>query len=203
MNLKIGALLFIMTAIFTTGCASQKYLGREIEATSSEDGKRPFWTYDGSWKIEELRKHVNDSVTEPKFAYVVTEASVKNETAIPQCYAMAKTRGSAEVGRQISETVKEAKAISGSAEESEFQSEIRTKANNIIVGYEEVEKFSLKIKDQDEDKPYRCWVLMKFPRKNLKTLQGFVMKALEKEAGGNADLKANVQEATKQMMNEM
>lgn len=198
---NFGSVIFFALAL--AACSTTKHMGKDVEAMSSIDNKRPFWTYDGGWKVEEVRKHAGDNEKEPKFAYVVTEASVKSETAMPQCYSMAKTRASAEVGRQISETVKEAKAISGSSEETEFQSEIRTKANNIIIGYEEVEKFNLKIAGDDEDKPYRCWVLMKFPRKNLKTLQGFVMKALEKEAGGNADLKANVQDATKKMMEEM
>lgn len=201
--------LLAVPAVFI-GCASSNkpaersdYMGKKVEAVSSVDNKRPFWTFDGGWKIEELRKHAGDSLEEPKYAYVVTSAAVKNETAMPQCYAMAKTRASAEVGRQISETVKEAKAMSGDAEETEFQSEIRSKASNIISGTEELEKFNLKIAGDDEDKPYRCWILVRFPRKNLKTLQGYVLKALEKEAGGNPDLKANVQNATKQMMEEM
>lgn len=207
MNLS-SKVTVLSSLIFLSACASKEkestqYMGQKVEAVSSVDNKRPFWTFDGGWKIEDLRKHAGDDAVEPKYAYVVTSAAVKNETAMQQCYAMAKTRASAEVGRQISETVKEAKAISGDSEETEFQSEIRTKANNVISGTEEVEKFNLKIAGDQEDKPYRCWVLVKFPRKNLKVLQGFVMKALEKEAGGNADLKANVQNATQQIMSEM
>lgn len=193
-----------LSVVALTACAGQqKHMGKNVEAVSTADGSRPFWTYDGSWKIDELRKHAGDDIKEPRFAYVVTSEAVKSDTAMPQCYAMAKTRASAEIGRQVSETVKEAKALSGNQDETEFQNEIRTKANNVITGYEEVERFNLKLSGEMEDKPYRCWVLMKFPRKNLKTLQGYVMKALEKEAGGNADLKANVQDATKQMMQEM
>lgn len=185
------------------GCASQpKYMNQEVEAVSSADGNRPKWTYDSGWSVEDVRKQHGDDAKDPKYAFVVTSASVKNDNAIPQCYAMAKTRASAEVGRQISETVKEAKALSQNADEAEFMNEIRTKANNVISGYEEADKFYLKLAG-DEDKPYKCWVLMKFPRKNLKTLQGFVMKALEKEAGGNEDLKAKVNDATKSMMAEM
>lgn len=188
--------------LFTSCSGPAKFMDKEVAAVSSVDNKRPFWTFDGGWKMEELRKHVNDNLEEPKFAYIVTAASVKSENALPQCYAMAKTHASAEIGRQVSETVKEAKALSQNADEAEFMNEINTKAHNLITGFEEVEKFNLKLKG-DEDKPVKCWVLMKFPRKNLKTLQGFVMKTLEKEAGGNPDLKAKVTEATTKMMNEM
>jgi hypothetical protein len=179
-----------------------KYMDKEVAAMSSHDNSRPFWTFDGGWKMDQLRKAENDSVEDPKFAYIVTSDSVKSDNALPQCYAMAKTRASADVGRMISETVKEAKALSQNADESEFQNEINTKAHNLITGFEEVEKFNLKLKG-DEDKPVKCWVLMKFPRKTLKTLQGYVHKALEKEAGGNPELKGRVAEATKKMMDEM
>lgn len=192
-----------LSTLLLFSCSSTtKYMDKEVESVSSADNKRPFWTYDGGWKIEELRKHVSDSNDEPKFAYIVTSDSVKSDNALPQCYAMAKTRASAEIGRQVSETVKEAKALSQDADASEFMNEIKTKAHNLITGFEEVEKFNLKLKG-DEDKPVKCWVLMKFPRKNLKTLQGYVLKALEKEAGGNQDLKERVNEATKKMMDEM
>lgn len=207
---EFGISLAIASAILV-GCSSEpkkveeapKYMGQSVDAVSSVDNKRPFWTFDGGWKMEELRKHANDSADEPKFAYIVTNAAVKTDTAMPQCYSMAKTRASAEIGRQVSETVKEAKALSGDSEETEFMNEVRTKANNIITGFEEVEKFNLKLAGDQEDKPYRCWVLMKFPRKHLKTLQGYVLKTLEKEAGGNADLKERVNEATTKMMDEM
>lgn len=198
----LSALSAAFAACSSTPVQDSKYMGQEVEAVSSADGNRPKWTYDSGWSIEDVRKQYGDDPKEPKYAYVVTNAAVKSDTAVPQCYAMAKTRASAEIGRQISETVKESKALTQDTEESEFMNEIRTKANNVVSGYEETDKFYMKLKG-DEDKPFKCWVLMKFPRKNLKTLQGFVMKALEKEAGGNADMKARVTEATKEMMNEM
>ncbi len=209
MNCILPRILLAISVMTLAACGSgsksedaSKYMGQEVEAVSSADNTRPKWTFDSGWNIEDVRKQHGDDPKEPKFAYVVTSASVKTDQAIPQCYSMAKARASAEIGRQISETVKEAKALSQNAEEAEFMNEIRTKANNVVTGYEEADKFYLKLKG-DEDKPFKCWVLMKFPRKNLKTLQGFVMKALEKEAGGNADLKGRVDEATKQMMTEM
>lgn len=209
-TMKTTESLIILTVVAAalSACSSSpkkdtSYMGKEVEAVSSADGNRPKWTYDSGWSIEDVRKQYGDDPKEPKYAYIVTNAAVKSDTAIPQCYAMAKTRASAEIGRQISETVKETKALSQDTEEAEFMNEIRTKANNVVSGYEEADKFYMKLKDDQEDKPFKCWVLMKFPRKNLKTLQGFVMKALEKEAGGNADMKARVVEASKEMMNEM
>lgn len=196
-------IIIFLSGLLLISCTSTtKYMDKEVEAISSSDNKRPFWTYDGGWKMDELRKYLNDSAEDPKFAYIVTSDSIKNDNALPQCYAMAKTRASAEIGRQVSETVKEAKALSQDSDASEFMNEIKTKAHNLITGFEEVEKFNLRVKG-DDDKPVKCWVLMKFPRKNLKTLQGYVLKALEKESGGNADLKERVNEATKKMMDEM
>lgn len=195
----------VLIGVLVSSCATKQqenYLGQKIDSVSSLDSKRPNWTYDSGWKIEDIRKQYGDDTVEPKHAFVVSSASVKSDQSIPQCYAMAKTRASAEIGRQISETIKEAKALSQNSEELEFMNDIRSKANNIIVGYEEADKFYLKVSNED-DKPFKCWVLMKFPRKNLKTLQEYVLKALEKEAGGNQDLKANVQNATQKIMEEM
>lgn len=78
------------------GCSSQpKYMGQKVQAVSSADNSRPIWTFESGWKIEDVRKQYGDDQNDPKFAYVVTNASVKTDQAIPQCYAMAKTRASA------------------------------------------------------------------------------------------------------------
>ena len=65
-----------------TACSSApkqeptKYMGQEIEAVSSADNSRPKWTYDSGWSIEDVRQQHGDDPMDPKFAYVVTSASV-------------------------------------------------------------------------------------------------------------------------------
>ena len=200
MNSKF--LLIAGLAVLASCSSAQKeYDGKELQLTSSGESKRPFWTMDGGYKIEKLRDHYNDDEDAPKNAYFVTQASVMKADLVPNCYNMARTRASAEVSEQVSDVVKQAGAMAVTNTSTEFNKMIETQSKNMIVGAEMIDKTWFKV-EGDETNPYKCFIVLSVPRKNLDKLQQNMMTMLEKEMSGDAGMIKQVKESVEKRMQE-
>lgn len=195
--------LVLVTLIALASCSSaqKKYDGKDLKQTSSGESERPFWTMDGSYKIEKLRDHYNDDEDNPKNAYFITQASVMNADLIPNCYNMARTRASAEVSEQVSDVVKQAGAMALTNTGTEFNKMIETQSKNMIVGAEMIDKTWFKV-DSEETNPYKCFIVLSVPRKNLDKLQQNMMTMLEKEMSGDPGMIKQVRESVEKRMQE-
>lgn len=193
--------LVLIALLALASCSSKQktYDGKDLQLTSSGDSERPFWTLDGGYKIEKLRDHYNDDEDNPKNAYFITQASVMNADLVPNCYNMARTRASAEVSEQVSDVVKQAGALSLSNTGSEFNKMIETQSKNMIVGAEMIDKTWFKVASE-ETNPYKCFIVLSVPRKNLEKLQQNMMTMIEKEMAGNPGQIAQVKESVEKRM---
>lgn len=201
MNSKI---LMVATLVVLASCSSAQkhYDGKELTLTSSGDSERPFWTMDGGYKIEKLRDHYNDDEDKPNNAYFVTQASVMKADLVPNCYNMARTRASAEISEQVSEVVKQAGAMAVTNTNTEFNKMIETQSKNMIVGAEMIDKTWFKVDGETETNPYKCFIVLSVPRKNLDKLQANMMTMLEKEMSGDAGMIKQVKESVEKRMQE-
>ena len=190
-----------LVALASCSSAQKEYDGKELQLTSSGESKRPFWTMDGGYKIEKLRDHYNDDEDAPKNAYFVTQASVMKADLVPNCYNMARTRASAEVSEQVSDVVKQAGAMAVTNTSTEFNKMIETQSKNMIVGAEMIDKTWFKV-EGDETNPYKCFIVLSVPRKNLEKLQQNMMTMLEKEMSGDAGMIKQVKESVEKRMQE-
>lgn len=195
--------LMLIALMALVGCSSKQktYDGKELQLTSTGESERPFWTLDGSYKIEKLREHYNDDDDKPKNAYFITQASVMNADLVPNCYNMARTRASAEVSEQISDVVKQAGALAVSNTSTEFNKMIETQSKNMVVGAEMIDKTWFKVQSE-ETNPYKCFIVLAVPRKNLEKLQQNMMTMLEKEMSGNPGMIQQVKESVEKRMQE-
>lgn len=201
MKLKTTFLaLFVLLAISACSSAQKKYDGKDLQLTSSGENERPFWTMDGGYKIGKLREFYNDDEEKPKNAYFVTQASVTQADLVPNCYNMAKTRASAEVSEQVSDVIKQAGALAITNTNSEFNKMIETQSKNMIVGAEMVDKTWFKVKTENEANPYKCFIVLSVPRKNLEKLQANMLTLLEKEMNGNKEMAKEVKESVEKRM---
>lgn len=200
MNSKF-LLVTVLLVLASCSSAQKKYDGKELELTSSGESTRPFWTMDGSYKIEKLRDHYNDDEDAPKNAYFVTQASVMKADLVPNCYNMARTRASAEVSEQVSDVVKQAGAMALTNTNTEFNKMIETQSKNMIVGAEMIDKTWFKV-EGEETNPYKCFIVLSVPRKNLDKLQQNMMTMLEKEMSGDAGMIKQVKESIEKRMQE-
>ncbi len=200
MNSKI---LLIATLAFLASCSSaqKKYDGKDLQLTSSGDSERPFWTLDGGYKIEKLREYYQDDEDTPKNAYFITQASVMKADLVPNCYNMARTRASSEISEQVSEVVKQAGAMAITNTNTEFNKMVETQSKNMIVGAEMIDKTWFKV-DAEETNPYKCFIVLSVPRKNLEKLQSTMMTMLEKEMSGDAGMIQKVKESVDKRMQE-
>lgn len=200
MNSKV--LILAGLAVLASCSSAQKhYDGKELALTSSGESSRPFWTMDGGYKIEKLREHYNDDEDTPKNAYFITQASVMKADLVPNCYNMARTRASAEISEQVSEVVKQAGAMAVTNTNTEFNKMIETQSKNMIVGAEMIDKTWFKV-DSEETNPYKCFIVLSVPRKNLDKLQANMMTMLEKEMSGDAGMIKQVKESVEKRMQE-
>ncbi len=203
--MRSKALLLAALAVLASCSSAQKeYDGKELALTSSGESTRPFWTMDGGYKIEKLRDLYNDDEDEPKNAYFVTQASVMKADLVPNCYNMARTRASAEVSEQVSDVVKQAGAMAITNTNTEFNKMIETQSKNMIVGAEMVDKTWFKVDDEKskETNPYKCFIVLAVPRKNLEKLQANMMTMLEKEMNGDPGMIKQVKESVDKRMQE-
>lgn len=201
--MKSRCLVLIALLALVASCSSKQktYDGKDLQQTSSGESERPFWTLDGGYKIEKLRDHYNDDEDNPKNAYFITQASVMNADLVPNCYNMARTRASAEVSEQVSDVVKQAGALSLTNTGSEFNKMIETQSKNMIVGAEMIDKTWFKVAGE-ETNPYKCFIVLSVPRKNLDKLQANMMTMIEKEMAGNPGQIKEVKESVDQRMKE-
>ena len=200
--MKSKALILAVLALAVScSSAQKKYDGKELQLTSSGDSERPFWTLDGGYKIEKLRDHYKDDEKNPKYAYFITQASVMKADLAPNCYNMARTRASAEVSEQVSDVVKQAGAMAITNTSTEFNKMIETQSKNMIVGAEMIDKTWFKV-EGDESNPYKCFVVLSVPRKNLDKLQQNMMTMLEKEMNGDPGMIKQVKESVEKRMQE-
>lgn len=200
MNSK--ALMLVGLLVLASCSSAQKnYDGKELALTSSGDSERPFWTMDGGYKIEKLREHYNDDAEKPKNAYFITQASVMSADLAPNCYNMARTRASAEVSEQVSDVVKQAGAMAVTNTNTEFNKMIETQSKNMIVGAEMIDKTWFKVAGEEAN-PYKCFVVLSVPRKNLDKLQANMLTMLEKEMSGDAGMIKQVKESIDKKMQE-
>ena len=195
--LSVGACTSVLNSCTTT----KGEAGSTTVSVGTQSGERPFWTYDGDWDITKLRSELGDSEKDPKNAYVVTSASVKKREQVPNCYEMAKTRGAAEFASQINKIVKDANVISEDQESSEFNRQLQTKTQAVLVGAETAKKTWATI-DEGGDAKVFCWTVVAMPRKNLTKLQKDVLDMLEKEAKGDPELKQRAKAAVDKMASE-
>ena len=201
--MKSKVLSFVMLAVLAScSSAQKKYDGKELTLTSSGDSTRPFWTMDGGYKIEKLRDLYKDDEDKPKNAYFVTQASVMKADLVPNCYNMARTRASAEVSEQVSDVVKQAGALAISNSNTEFNKMIETQSRNMIVGAEMIDKTWFKVAGENETNPYKCFIVLSVPRKNLDKLQSNMMTMLEKEMNGDAGMIKQVKDSVEKRMQE-
>lgn len=194
-------LLAGLLVLASCSSAQKKYDGKELQLTSTGESERPFWTMDGGYKIEKLRDHYNDDEDKPTNAYFVTQASVMKADLVPNCYNMARTRASAEVSEQVSDVVKQAGAMAVTNNSTEFNKMIETQSKNMIVGAEMIDKTWFKV-EGDETNPYKCFIVLSVPRKNLDKLQANMMTMLEKEMTGDAGMIKQVKESVEKRMQE-
>ena len=200
--MKSKALLLAgLLVLASCSSAQKKYDGKELQLTSTGESERPFWTMDGGYKIEKLRDHYNDDEDKPTNAYFVTQASVMKADLVPNCYNMARTRASAEVSEQVSDVVKQAGAMAVTNNSTEFNKMIETQSKNMIVGAEMIDKTWFKV-EGDETNPYKCFIVLAVPRKNLDKLQANMMTMLEKEMTGDAGMIKQVKESVEKRMQE-
>ena len=201
--MKSRALILITLAAVLTSCSSKQktYDGKDLQLTSSGESERPFWTLDGGYKIGKLREHYNDDEDEPKNAYFVTQASVMSADLVPNCYNMARTRASAEVSEQVSDVVKQAGAMAVTNTNTEFNKMIETQSKNMIVGAEMIDKTWFKVQSEEAN-PYKCFIVLSVPRKNLDKLQQNMMTMLEKEMSGDPGMIKQVRESVEKRMQE-
>jgi hypothetical protein len=200
MNSKI-LLMAGLVVLASCSSAQKHYDGKELKLTSTGDSERPFWTMDGGYKIEKLRDLYKDDEKTPKNAYFVTQASVMQADLVPNCYNMARTRASAEVSEQVSDVVKQAGALAVTNTNTEFNKMIETQSKNMIVGAEMIDKTWFKV-DSEETNPYKCFIVLSVPRKNLDKLQANMMTMLEKEMSGDAGMIKQVKESVDKRMQE-
>ena len=195
--------LLVTGLLLLASCSStqKKYDGKELQLTSSGESTRPFWTMDGGYKIEKIRDHYNDDEKNPKNAYFVTQASVMKADLVPNCYNMARTRASAEVSEQVSDVVKQAGAMAVTNTNTEFNKMIETQSKNMIVGAEMVDKTWFKI-ESEETNPYKCFIVLSVPRKNLDKLQQNMLTMLEKEMSGDPGMIKQLKESVDKRMQE-
>lgn len=201
MNSK-ALILVALVALASCSSAQKKYDGKELQLTSSGDSERPFWTMDGGYKIEKLRDLYKDDEDQPKNAYFVTQASVMKADLVPNCYNMARIRASAEVSEQVSDVVKQAGAMAVSNTSTEFNKMIETQSKNMIVGAEMIDKTWFKVEGETETNPYKCFIVLAVPRKNLDKLQANMMTMLEKEMNGDPGMIKQVKESVEKRMQE-
>lgn len=200
MNSKF-MLLATLAILASCSSAQKSYDGKDIALTSSGESKRPFWTLDGSYKIGELREHYNDDEDTPKNAYFITQASVGKADLVPNCYNMARTRASGEVSEQVSEVVKQAGAMAVTNTNTEFNKMIETQSKNMIVGAEMIDKTWFKV-EGEESNPYKCFIVLATPRKNLEKLHQTMITLLEKEMSGDAGMMKQVKESVEKRIQE-
>ena len=195
--------LLVAGLLVLASCSSsqKKYDGKELQLTSSGESTRPFWTMDGGYKIEKIRDHYNDDEKNPKNAYFVTQASVMKSDLVPNCYNMARTRASAEVSEQVSDVVKQAGAMAVTNTNTEFNKMIETQSKNMIVGAEMIDKTWFKI-EGEETNPYKCFIVLSVPRKNLDKLQQNMLTMLEKEMSGDPGMIKQLKESVDKRMQE-
>lgn len=201
MNSKV-LIVAAMALLASCSSAQKKYDGKELALTSSGESTRPFWTMDGGYKIEKLRDHYNDDEDKPNNAYFVTQASVSKADLVPNCYNMARTRASSEISEQVSEVVKQAGAMAVTNTNTEFNKMIETQSKNMIVGAEMIDKTWFKVEGENEQNPYKCFIVLSVPRKNLDKLQANMMTMLEKEMSGDAGMIKQVKESVEKRMQE-
>jgi hypothetical protein len=200
--MKSRCLVLIALLVLASCSSKQKtYDGKDLQLTSSGESERPFWTLDGGYKIEKLRDHYNDDEENPKNAYFITQASVMNADLVPNCYNMARTRASAEVSEQVSDVVKQAGALSLTNTGTEFTKMIETQSKNMIVGAEMIDKTWFKVQSE-ETNPYKCFIVLSVPRKNLDKLQANMISMIEKEMAGNPGQIKEVKESVDKRMKE-
>ena len=200
MNSKF-LIVTVLLVLAACSSAQKKYDGKELQLTSSGESTRPFWTMDGSYKIEKIRDHYNDDEKNPKNAYFVTQASVMKADLVPNCYNMARTRASAEVSEQVSDVVKQAGAMAVTNTNTEFNKMIETQSKNMIVGAEMIDKTWFKI-EGEETNPYKCFIVLSVPRKNLDKLQQNMLTMLEKELSGDPGMIKQLKESVDKRMQE-
>ncbi|MBY0413262.1 MAG: hypothetical protein K2Q18_03820 [Bdellovibrionales bacterium] len=203
MKTKVAVLALSVGLMTMMSCSSEqkKYDGKELQLTSTGESERPFWTMDGGYKIDKLRDNYNDDEKNPKNAYFVTQASVMKADLVPNCYNMARTRASAEVSEQVSDVVKQAGALAVTNSSTEFNKMIETQSKNMIVGAEMIDKTWFKV-EGDETNPYKCFIVLSVPRKNLDKLQQNMMTMLEKEMSGDPGMIKQVRESVEKRMQE-
>jgi hypothetical protein len=193
-------LFVVVGAILVGACASTG--GKEGEPsrvveTSSQDGKRAFWTYDPI-DIKKLREEQKDSAESPKFAYFVAQSIVGRTDLVPNCYQMARTRAAGEFAASIAQKIQDANAISESQDATEFQRQLEAHTKTFLVGSTIANKTWAKVEEDGETK-VTCWVLMSVPRKHLEALQKDVLKMLQDGAKGDNELKQRAKSAVEQM----
>lgn len=199
--MKSKALILVaLVTLASCSSAQKKYDGKDLQLTSSGHNERPFWTMDGGYKIEKLRDLYKDDEDQPKNAYFVTQASVMKADLVPNCYNMARTRASAEVSEQVSDVVKQAGAMTVSNTSTEFNKMIETQSKNMIVGAEMIDKTWFKVEGETETNPYKCFIVLAVPRKNLDKLQANMMTMLEKEMNGDPGMIKQVKESVEKRM---
>jgi hypothetical protein len=71
----------------------------------------------------------------------------------------------------------------------------------MIVGAEMIDKTWFKV-DSEETNPYKCFIVLSVPRKNLEKLQSSMMTMLEKEMSGDAGMIQKVKESVDKRMQE-
>lgn len=175
--LVITAFISLLTSCST---ATKHYNSEKIIASSDGKNERPFWTLDGAYKVSKLRDHFGDDNKKPKFAYFISQSSTSKENLIPNCYQMARVQAIAEVSTSISEDLKQATQMEMNTEETTFTTLIETNTKNMIAGAKIEEKAWIKIESEDDQKPYKCFIALSVPRKNLERLQELYMRNLEK-----------------------
>ena len=200
MNSKVLLLAGLCT-LAACSSAQKHYDGKDLQLTSSGESERPFWTLDGGYKIEKLRDHYNDDEDAPKNAYFVTQASVMKADLVPNCYNMARTRASAEVSEQVSDVIKQTGAMAVTNTNTEFNKMIETQSKNMIVGAEMIDKTWFKV-EGEEANPYKCFIVLAVPRKNLDKLQQNMITLLEKELSGDAGMIKQVKESVEKRLQE-
>lgn len=210
--LTISCWTVISLVILNAGCASVSKDGdRTVVAASTQDGNRPFWTFDGSYNQEKLREEFDDSADESKDdsdkgkmtkVYFVERAHVEdNETLVPNCYQIAKTRALATIGSRISNSLKDSNVLGETQTDAAFERQLEARAKNTVVGAEQINKAWFKTEGAKKDKVISCWVVVSIKKENLEKLEGFVMKKLEKEATKDPNLSKRVHESLEAAIN--
>lgn len=198
-----SSLLMLSALFFLVSCSSarKEYAGKDIQYNSSGESKRPFWTMDGGYSIEDLRSHYNDSKSKPEHSYIVSQASVANSDLVPNCYNIARLRATAEVSERISETLKQAGAASLTDSSFEFSKMIESESKNMIVGAEVIDKTWFKVEGEEQN-PFKCFIVLSIPQKNVEKLQANALKSIEKQFSTNPDAAKKVKESVESRIQE-